>query len=145
MTPEELEEYMSSIKALNGVPYDKRARMVMFECIPHVPCYAPYEGADIRLLQELGQEYPNVDLFREFRKARDWLANNALNAPSKIPKSDFRKFLRNWVSHAKPGQPPDQRRIIGYETEVTFVPVKDDVKGGDGNAGTGSIQTQNTV
>jgi hypothetical protein len=134
MTPEELDAHMQSIRPMEGVPFDQLAWHVMLECIPYVPCYAPYPGADTRLVQELGQEYPHVNLAAEFRRARDWLRKAALESPGKIPKSDFHRFLRNWVSNAVTKYGAGQPRVIGFETETIFVPAKDEPVGG-GNAG----------
>jgi hypothetical protein len=140
MTPEELDAHMQSIRPMEGAPYDQLACHVMLECIPYVPCYAPYPGADTRLVQELGQEYPHVNLAAEFRRARDWLKTAALEAPSKIPKSDFHRFLRNWVSNAVKKYGVGQPRVIGFETETIFVPAKDE-PGGECNAGSSAPKT----
>jgi hypothetical protein len=45
--------------------------------------------------------------------------------PSKVPKANLRRFLRNWVSNAVNRYGVGQPRIIGYETITTFVPVDD--------------------
>ncbi len=41
------------------------------------------------------EAYPNVDLDKEFRKAKAWLLSNTGQA-----KKDFRKFLNNWLARS---------------------------------------------
>jgi len=105
-------------RPLEGVSYDKLALGVIYEMLDYCPAYMPDAPSEIRLLQELGQEYPNVSLVAEFRRARDWLDN----PKSKRPGSDLKKFLRNWISRAANDYGAGQRRIIGYETVTEFIP-----------------------
>jgi hypothetical protein len=106
---------------------------VMYECIPYVLEFGPDPPWDIRFVQEMGQEHPKVNLVAEFRRARDWLDKY----PRKRPKSDLHGFLRNWVNKAVRDFGAGQPRIIGYETEVVFVPA-DEQEGGETNAGESS-------
>ena len=117
-------------RPIEGVPYERQALQVIYEMLDYCPGYIPDAPSEIRLLQELEQEYPNVNLTAEFRKARDWLHESS---PSQRPKSNLKKFLRNWISRAAKDYGPDKRRIIGYETVTEFVPV--DETGGTRNEG----------
>ena len=117
---------------LNGVPYDGRALSAVCEMYELVPNYLPDAPSEIRLLQELGQEYPKVDLLREFRRARDWLLKAH---PKKRPKGvhGLRSFLRKWIANAVNKYGLGQPRVVGYETVTEFVPVPGE--GGMANAG----------
>jgi hypothetical protein len=130
--PEEpVPERPPSKRPLEGVPYDTQAFPVIYEMLDYCNNYVPDAPSEIRLLQELAQEYPRVNLVAEFRKARDWLINAP---PSKRPKSDLPKFLRKWVSTAVNKYGVGQPRIIGVETKTVFVPA-DNGEGGGQNAG----------
>ena len=83
-------------------------------------------GAEVRLIQELAQEYPSVPLFQEFRKARDWLESH----PEKGYK-DLRRFLRNWISKAY----NDYGKGKYYVEEAVFVPIDEPVGGKNYDAG----------
>ena len=117
---------------LEGVPYDGRTLSAICEMYELVPNYLPDAPSEIRLIQELGQEYPKIDLLREFRRARDWLLKAH---PKKRPKGEhgLRAFLRNWVAKGVNKYGLGQPRIIGFETVTEFVPVLDE--GGIANAG----------
>ncbi len=117
---------------LEGVPYDGRALSAVCEMYELVPNYLPDAPSEIRLIQELGQEYPKVDLLREFRRARDWLLKAH---PKKRPKGEhgLRAFLRNWVAKGVNEYGLGQPRVVGYETVTEFVPMAD--KGEMTNAG----------
>ena len=117
---------------LEGVPYDGRALSAVCEMYELVPNYLPDAPSEIRLLQELGQEYPKVDLLREFRRARDWLLKHH---PKGRPKGvhGLRVFLRNWIANAVNKYGVGQPQIIGFETVTEFVPMQDE--GGVANAG----------
>ena len=117
---------------LEGVPYDGRTLSAICEMYELVPNYLPDAPSEIRLIQELGQEYPKIDLLREFRRARDWLLKAH---PKKRPKGEhgLRAFLRNWVAKGVNKYGLGQPRIIGFETVTEFVPVPDE--GGIANAG----------
>lgn len=92
-------------------PFDMKTFMALQEMYWVAPEYVADPGAEIRLIQELTEEYPAVPLFQEFRKARAWLESH----PEKGRK-DIRRFLRNWVSKA-------DRQYGTYET--VFVPVNE--------------------
>jgi len=92
-------------------PFDMKTFMALQEMYWVAPEYVADPGAEIRLIQELTEEYPAVPLFQEFRKARAWLESH----PEKGRK-DIRRFLRNWVSKA-------DRQYCTYET--VFVPVNE--------------------
>ena len=89
------------------------------------PDYLPDPPKEIRLVQELQQESPDVSLVAEFRKARDWLEGK----PVKERKKNLRAFLRNWISNAVNRYGAGQK-FSGYQEVVTFVP---DTGGGAGN------------
>lgn len=130
--PEPVPKRPKSRTPLNGVLYDGRALSAVCEMYELVPSYIPDAPSEIRLLQELGQEYPKVDLLREFRRARDWLLKAH---PKKRPKGvhGLRAFLRNWVANAVNKYGLGQPRVVGYETVTEFVPVPGE--GGMANAG----------
>lgn len=130
--PEPVPKRPKSRTPLNGVLYDGRALSAVCEMYELVPSYVPDAPSEIRLLQELGQEYPRVDLLREFRRARDWLLKAH---PKKRPKGvhGLRAFLRNWVANAVNKYGLGQPRIVGFETVTEFVPVPGE--GGMANAG----------
>ena len=130
--PEPVSKRPKSRTPLNGVLYDGRALSAVCEMYELVPSYIPDAPSEIRLLQELGQEYPRVDLLREFRRARDWLLKAH---PKKRPKGvhGLRVFLRNWVANAVNKYGLGQPRIVGFETVTEFVPVPGE--GGMANAG----------
>ena len=130
--PEPVPKRPKSRTPLNGVLYDGRALAAVCEMYELVPSYIPDAPSEIRLLQELGQEYPRVDLLREFRRARDWLLKAH---PKKRPKGvhGLRAFLRNWVANAVNKYGLGQPRIVGFETVTEFVPMPDE--GGVANAG----------
>ena len=117
---------------LEGVPYDGRALSAVCEMYELVPNYLPDAPSEIRLIQELGQEYPKVDLLREFRRARDWLLKAH---PKKRPEGvhGLRVFLRNWIAKGVNEYGLGQPRVVGYETVTEFVPMAD--KGEMTNAG----------
>lgn len=121
-SPEPVPKRPKSRTPLNGVLYDGRALSAVCEMYELVPSYIPDAPSEIRLLQELGQEYPGVDLFREFRRARDWLLKAH---PKKRPKGvhGLRAFLRNWVANAVNKYGLGQPRVVGYETVTEFVPM----------------------
>ena len=98
-------------------PFDMKTFMAlqeMYWCVGDE--YIPDPGAEIRLIQELTEEYPAVPLFQEFRKARAWLEAH----PEKV-RNDLRLFLRKWVSKA-------EKQYVQYET--VFIPVKEESGGG---------------
>ena len=130
--PEPVPKRPKSRTPLDGVLYDGRALAAICEMYELVPNYLPDAPSEIRLLQELGQEYPKVDLLREFRRARDWLLKHH---PKGRPKGvhGLRVFLRNWIANAVNKYGLGQPRIIGFETVTEFVPVPDE--GGVANAG----------
>lgn len=121
-----------SRRPLEGVPYDARALSAVCEMYELVPNYLPDAPSEIRLIQELGQEYPKVDLLRAFRRARDWLLKAH---PKKRPKGvhGLRAFLRNWIAKGVNEYGLGQPRVVGYETVTEFVPMAD--KGEMTNAG----------
>jgi len=92
-------------------PFDMKTFMALQEMYWVAPDYVADPGAEIRLIQELAEEYPAVPLFQEFRKARAWL-----EAHPEKGRKDIRRFLRNWVSKA-------DRQYGTYET--VFVPVNE--------------------
>jgi hypothetical protein len=92
-------------------PFDMKTFMALQEMYWVAPDYVADPGAEIRLIQELTEEYPAVPLFQEFRKARAWL-----EAHPEKGRKDIRRFLRNWVSKA-------DRQYGTYET--VFVPVNE--------------------
>lgn len=98
-------------------PFDMKTFMAlqeMYWCVGDE--YIPDPGAEIRLIQELTEEYPAVPLFQEFRKARAWLEAH----PEKV-RNDLRLFLRKWINKA-------EKQYVQYET--VFVPVKEGPGGG---------------
>jgi len=98
-------------------PFDMKTFMAlqeMYWCVGDE--YIPDPGAEIRLIQELAEEYPSVPLFQEFRKARAWLEAH----PEKV-RNDLRLFLRKWINKA-------EKQYVQYET--VFVPVKEGPGGG---------------
>ncbi len=101
------------------MPYDHNALGALTEMYELVPDYVADMPREIRFLQELAQEYPDADLFRQFRRARDWLSQ------CKKPKKDLLRFLRNWIAHGeKYGE--NKRDESDYEYTSVFVPVNDD-------------------
>lgn len=123
------EKLLNSLKAkskrkpnqrpLPNVPYDHNALGALTEMYELVPDYVADMPREIRFLQELAQEYPDADLFRQFRRARDWLSQ------CKKPKKDLLRFLRNWIAHGeKYGE--NKRDESDYEYTSVFVPVNDD-------------------
>lgn len=105
-------------------PYDNDAFGVITEMYYICTDYEPDPGAEVKLIQELTKEYPGVNLFQQFRKARDWL-----NASPKNRKKDLRRFLRNWVSNAV-NRYGESNGL--YREEVVFVPVPNDTPQGGG-------------
>lgn len=106
-------------RPLPNVPYDHNALGALTEMYELVPDYVADMPHEIRFLQELAQEYPDADLFRQFRRARDWLSQ------CKKPKKDLLRFLRNWIAHGeKYGE--NKRDESDYEYTSVFVPVNDD-------------------
>jgi hypothetical protein len=122
-----------ALKPLEGVPYDHEAYGVIYEnpgMLDYTRDYVPDAPSEIRFLQEISQEYPNVNLVSEFRKARDWLRDAP---PEKRPKNLCR-FLRNWVSNAVNKYGAGQQHAANQEAEDGFYFVPADDEGGNHHA-----------
>ena len=65
-------------------------------------------------VEALGGAYPNVDVKQELESAKMWLLSNTKNA-----KSDFKKFINNWMAKAmRNGKKPEEDGRTKYETYV---------------------------
>jgi len=49
-------------------------------------------------LELWGESYPGLNIEREIRKMESWLDAN----PNRRPKSDYKRFICNWLSRARP-------------------------------------------
>ena len=59
-----------------------------------------WESGDIEQNIPIWQEaYPGINIESEIKKAKAWLYSNP-----KKSKSDFRRFINNWLIKAKPGE-----------------------------------------
>ena len=59
-----------------------------------------FENLDEVIIQKWQEAYPAVDVYQEIKQATAWLMSNPKNR-----KSDYRRFLNNWLSRAQDRAP----------------------------------------
>ena len=57
----------------------------------------------------LGEAYPNVDIDKELSKAKIWLLSNTKQA-----KSNFSKFVNNWMAKAMERTKPEEKERVMF-------------------------------
>ena len=61
-------------------------------------------------VEALGEAYPNVDVAQELLNARMWLLSNTNQA-----KSNFKKFVNNWMAKAmRDSKKPDEKERVMF-------------------------------
>lgn len=70
-----------------------------------------WNSGDIEQNKSIWQEaYPGIDIEGEIKKAKAWLLSNPKKA-----KSDFRRFINNWLIKAKPGEPASNGKSKSWQ------------------------------
>ena len=68
-----------------------------------------FKQIDKEWVEALKEAYPNVDIDKELGKAKIWLLSNPKQA-----KSNFSKFVNNWMSKAMERAKPEEKERVMF-------------------------------
>tara|TARA_R100000808_G_C2128603_1_gene138270 strand:- start:359 stop:730 length:372 start_codon:yes stop_codon:yes gene_type:complete len=92
-----LKEYTKNeVKGIKPKPYQERVDNF-------------FSSIDEDWLLVLKDAYPNVDINQELKNAKAWLLSNTKNA-----KSDFKKFVNNWLAKSMNNKKIDNKERVMF-------------------------------